>query len=113
MGKLNKQIAKHLEATNKEMIENDYYRPKLFGKGKTVEFEIDGLVKSFCKLTEWTNGEGYDLSFQTEVSKGKFEDKKIDLHLDELDVLFACLNHFEYFGVKEKKEKKKEKKKDV
>ncbi len=92
------KIRKFLAKTEEEAVKEDYYRPKKFGESKSVEYEIDGLTKSHCKLTEWSNGEGYDVSFQTEVNKGKYDYKSIELHTDELDVLFACLNHFKYFG---------------
>ena len=92
------KIKKHLIANEEDAIKEDYYRPKKFGEGKTVEYEIDGLTKSFCKVTEWANGEGYDVSFETETHKDKWENKRIELHHDELDVFFACLNHFKYFG---------------
>lgn len=94
MSQIKKTIAKWLKITEEDVKANDYYHAKLFGVGKTVEYEIDGLAKSFCKLTEWTNGEGYDISFDTD----KQDTKTISLHTDELDVLFACLNHFKYFG---------------
>ena len=92
------KIKKHLVKTEEEAIKEEYYKPKKFGEGKTVEYEIDGMRKSYCKLTEWVNGEGYDISFESEVSKGKWESKRIDIHIDELDTLFSCLNHFKYFG---------------
>ena len=94
MKKLKQKIAKWLKITDEDVKANDYYHPKLFGEGKTVEYEIDGLSKSHCKLTEWVNGEGYDVSFDTD----KQDTKTISLHTDELDVFFACLNHFKYFG---------------
>ena len=94
MSQIKKTIAKWLKITEEDIKANDYYHPKLFGEGKTVEYEIDGLSKSHCKLTEWANGEGYDISFDTD----KQDTKTISLHTDELDVLFACLNHFKYFG---------------
>ena len=94
MSQIKKTIAKWLKITEEDVKANDYYHAKLFGEGKTVEYEIDGLAKSFCKLTEWANGEGYDISFNTD----KQNTKTISLHTDELDVLFACLNHFKYFG---------------
>lgn len=98
MKKLLNKIGRFLISQEAEAIKEEYYRPKLFGTGKTVEYTIDGLVKSYCKLTEWANGEGYDVSFQSEHSKGKWDDKRIELHTDELDAFFACLNHFKYFG---------------
>lgn len=95
---MKKEIGKFLKKQRKEFTEMEYYQPKLFGEGKSIEYEIDGLCKSFCKLTEWSNGEGYDINFQSEYIKGKFEDKNISLHTDEIDVLLASLNHFKYFG---------------
>ena len=98
MKKLLSKIGKFLVKQNKEAIEEEYYMPKLFGEGKTVEYQIDGMTKSFCKLTQWVNGEGYDVSFESEVSKGRWENKRIELHTDELETFLACLNHFKYFG---------------
>lgn len=98
MKKLLSKIGRFLIKQNEEAVKEEYYMPKLFGERKTVEYEIDGMKKSFCKLTEWVNGEGYDVSFESEISTGKWENKRIELHTDELDVLFACLNHFKYFG---------------
>ena len=92
------KIKKFLVKTEQEAEQEDYYRPKKFGESKSVEYEIDGLTKSYCKLTQWANGEGYDISFQTEANKGVYDYKNIELHRDELDVFFACLNHFKYFG---------------
>lgn len=94
MKKLKQKIAKWLKITEEDVKANDYYHAKLFGVGETVEYSIDGLAKSHCKLTEWVNGEGYDISFDTD----KQDTKTISLHTDELDVLFACLDHFKYFG---------------
>ena len=87
------KIFKFLEYWKKENEENDFYQPKLFGESKSVEYEIDGLSKSFCKVTEWSNGEGFDVSFDTE----KQPTKTISLHTDEVDVFLACLNHLKYF----------------
>lgn len=98
MKKLLSKIGRFLLEQNEEAVKEEYYMPKLFGEGKTVEYEIDGLVKSYCKLTEWTNGEGYDISLLSSHGKGKWDDKRIELHTDEINALFACLNHFKYFG---------------
>jgi len=95
--KLLDKIKRHFVKQEEEAIKEDYYRPKLFGKGKTVEYELDGMKHCYCKLTEWVNGEGYDVSFESEVSKDKWESKRIDLHTDELLAFFACLNHFKHF----------------
>ena len=98
--KLFKKIKKYFKIVNKEAEENAYYTPKLFGESKSVEYEIKGLTDSFCKVTEWSNGEGIDISFQTlENDKTKrWENKNISLHTDELDCFLACLNHFKYFN---------------
>lgn len=87
------KILKFLNYCKKENDKNDFYQPKLFGESKSVEYEINGLSKSFCKVTEWSNGEGYDVSFDTENQQTKV----ISLHTDEIDVFLACLNHFKYF----------------
>jgi hypothetical protein len=41
----------------------------------------------------------HDVSFQTESNSkiGDWEDKRISLHTDELDIFFACLDHLKYF----------------
>lgn len=54
---LKKKIVKWLKITANDIAEIDGYSPKKFGESKSVEFEIDGLVKSFCKVTKWSNGE--------------------------------------------------------
>ena len=92
--KLKQKIAKWLKITEEDVKANDYYHAKLFGESRAVGYDIDGLMKSYCQLTEWPSGEGYDVSFDTD----KEDTKRISLHTDELDVLFACLNHFKYFG---------------
>ena len=99
MKKIKQKIAKWLKITEEDVKVNDYYHPKLFEEGKTVSYEINGHTDSVCQLTEWTNGEGYDISFQTKTNTkiGIWEDKRISLHTDELETLFACLNHFKYF----------------
>ena len=98
--KLFKKIRQYFKVTIKEAEENDYYTPKLFGESKSVEYKIKGLTDSFCKVTEWANGEGFDISFQTleNTTTKRWEDKNISLHTDELDCFLACLNHFKYFN---------------
>ena len=56
---LKKKIAKWLKITANDIAEIDGYAPKKLGESRSVEFEINGLVESFCKVTEWTNGECY------------------------------------------------------
>jgi hypothetical protein len=94
---LKKKIVKWLKITAADMAEIDGYAPKKFGESRSVEFEIDGLVKSFCKVTGWSNGEGFDITFQSKANK-EWTDKRIDLHTDELECLFACLNELKHFG---------------
>ena len=97
--KLLNKIKKYLKRINEEAIKKEYYMPKLFGESKSVEYEIDSLAKSYCKVTQWANGEGYDISFQTQsnTKTGDWENKSISLHTDELDCLLASLNHLKYF----------------
>jgi len=98
--KLKKKIKKGLKKQNKDAVKYDFYTPKLFGESKSVEFEIDGLAKSFTKVTEWANGEGFDISFQTEenINTKTWKETSISLHSDEIDCFLACLNHFKYFN---------------
>ena len=97
---MNEKIKNSIKEKNKESVENDYYMPKFFGESKSVEHEINGLTKVYSKVTEWSNGEGYDISFETQTNAKtkEWESKSISLHLDELDCLLAGLNHFKYFG---------------
>ncbi len=94
---LKKKIVKWLKITAADMAEIDGYAPKKFGESRSVEFEINGLVKSFCKVTEWSNGEGFDITFQSKTNNS-YSDKRIDLHSDELDCLFAALDELGHFG---------------
>jgi hypothetical protein len=96
---LKEKIKTWFDATTNEAINEDYYRPKLFGESKSVTYRINGLAKSYCQVTAWANGEGFDVSFQTESnSKTRdWENKRISLHTDELDIFFACLDHLKYF----------------
>ena len=89
---IKKLIAKWLKITEADVITDDHYRPKKFGESRSVEYELKGLVDVFCKVTKWSNGEGYDISFETDQRS-----KRIDLHIDELDTLFYCLNDLKHF----------------
>ena len=91
---LKRQIIKLLKITKEDVDANDYYHAKFFGESNSVEYSIDGITKSHCKVTDWANGEGYDISFDTD-SKERIN---IQLHVDEIDCLMACLMHFKYFG---------------
>ena len=88
------KIKKFLDYWRSENTANDYYQPKLFGESKSVEYECDGLANVFCKVTQWANGEGFDISFDTD----KQDTKAISLHTDEIDTMLACLNHLNYFN---------------
>ena len=88
-----KKIKSKLKKDNLEFNKNDYYQPKLCGESKTVAYQIDGLVKSYCDVSEWPSGEGFTISFETEN-----KEKYISLHHDELDALLACLDHLGYFN---------------
>lgn len=91
--KLKTKIAKWIGITQADLEENDYYGPKKFGEARSVEYSIDGLVNCFCKVSAWSNGEGYDIAVKT--YKGK--DQSISLHTDELDCVLHCLNDLKYF----------------
>ena len=97
--KLLKKVGKWFNKNQQELIKNEYYHPKLFGESKSVTYEIKGLAKSYCSVTAWVNGEGFDISFETQsnTKTGDWECKRISLHDDELYVFFACLNHLKYF----------------
>lgn len=95
---LKKKIAKWLKITANDIAEIDGYAPKKLSESRSVEFEINGLVESLCKVTEWANGEGFDIFFQSKTNNGWSDKKRIDLHLDELDCLFAALDELGHFG---------------
>lgn len=93
--KLKTKIKKNIKWL-KDSSDKDYegkYQPKKFGESKSVAFEIEGLAKSFCQTTEWANGEGYDFCFQDE----KGNSRRIELHLDDIQVMLAGLDHFNHF----------------
>lgn len=90
---IKKKIAKWLKITEADVIDNGSdYLPKKFGESKSVEYEFKGLCDVFCKVTAWSNGEGFDISFET----GKIS-KRIDLHIEELETLLYCLNDLKQF----------------
>jgi hypothetical protein len=72
---------------------------KKFGEQKGVSFELDGLVKTFCSVTHWASGEGFDISWETEnnTTIHSWEDKRISLHETELECFLACLNDLKHF----------------
>jgi hypothetical protein len=96
---IKKIIANWFKITEEDIKANDYYHPKKFGESRSVEYQMDGLIKTFCKVTEWSNGEGLDISFETEdnVKLGTWKNKRIELHTDELETFFYCLNDLGYF----------------
>jgi len=93
MKKLKKKIKSKLKKDDLEFKENDYYQPKFYGESRNISYEIDGLVKSFCDVSEWPSGEGFTISFETEN-----KEKYISLHNDEIDILLACIDHLGYFN---------------
>lgn len=97
---IKKIIAKWFKITEEDIKANDYYSAKKFGESRSVSYQIDGLVKAFCTVTPWANGEGFEISFETEINPkgGEWEKKRIELHEDELETLFYCLNDLKHFG---------------
>jgi hypothetical protein len=92
---IKKLIAKWLKITEADVIANNLdYIPKKFGESRSVEYEFKGLADVFCKVTKWSNGEGYDISFETDKLS-----KRIELHVEELDTLFYCLNDLKHFDL--------------
>jgi hypothetical protein len=97
-----KRIAKWLRITENDIKENDYYYPQKFGESRSVEYQLDGMVKTFCKVTEWSSGEGYDISFITNHNSedNSPEKSSIELHIDEIQTLLYCLDGLGYFETK-------------
>ncbi len=93
---IKKKIAKWLNITTQDIESMNGYMPKKFGESQSVEYEVDGLVHAHCKVTQWANGEGYDISFESKTNSN-WQNKRIDIHVDELECLFACLNDLKYF----------------
>lgn len=83
--------------------ENEF-NPKKTRNLKAVCFESkqplgNGKYENYlCNLTEWVNGEGYniDINYYNEFSKNS-SNKKISLNLYELEILLASLNDLGYF----------------
>lgn len=96
---IKKTIAKWLKITEDDIQENDYAKFKKFGESKSVEFEYKCLTNVHCKVTQWANGEGYDMSWETEtnVKTGEWSNKRIELHEDELQTMLYCLKDLGYF----------------
>ena len=55
-------------------------------------FDPSALPSSFIEVTEWTNGEGWDITI---------DDKRISLHYTELDAINYLIKHLEITKVKE------------
>lgn len=94
---IKKTIAKWLNITEADAVREEYSYPNKFGESRSVEYEMEGMSKVFCKVTPWSNGEGFDISFDTEVRDKNWENKKISLHDDELLTMMYCLQDLKYF----------------
>lgn len=98
--KLKQKIAKWFDITVAD-LDNQFpeSKAKKFGDQKGVSFEMDLLVKTFCSVNNWASGEGFDISWQTEVNTTNhtWEDKRVSLHTTELECMLHCLNYLKYF----------------
>lgn len=81
------------------------YNPKFNRELKAVSFEskqpLAGkkYLNYLFQCTEWTNGEGYDLTINVYNDVSKTETNKIlSLHTDEINGILSCLNYFNYFN---------------
>ena len=72
---------------------------KKFGDQKGVTYEMDLLTHTYCSVTNWASGEGFDINWQTEsnITTHTWEDKRVSLHTTELECMLACLNDLKYF----------------
>lgn len=99
--KLKNKIKKYYKFLKKEAKKENFekYLPKKFGKQEGVSFEMKGSSDTFCSVTNWANGEGFDISWQTlkNTKTSDWEDKHLSLHRDELEVFMACLNDLKEF----------------
>jgi hypothetical protein len=88
----------------KYLQEDEKFNPKKEGNLKAVCFSQknplgNGKYQHYtCDLTEWVNGEGYQISIENynELSK-KSKIKNFSLNNSELEVILACLNDLNYF----------------
>ena len=91
------------KAVDKWVNDKEYpkWTPRLYSETRAVTYSVDSPVgpdKDFtmsCTVVEWPNGEGYDLWF---FDSNNVE-KRISLHFDELEAMFAGLNHFNFFDI--------------
>ncbi|MHB8871826.1 MAG: hypothetical protein ACYC5G_05220 [Candidatus Doudnabacteria bacterium] len=97
--KLKQKIAKWFKITESDLAEYPDSSAKKFGDQKGVTYEMDLLCHTYCSVTNWSNGEGFDISWETEdnTTIRSWEDKRISLHTTELECMFACLNDLRYF----------------
>ena len=58
-----------------------------------VSVETKRLAESLVMLTEWPNGEGYDLV----ICEKKGNTKHIELHIDEIEAILRGLMELNYF----------------
>lgn len=78
--------------------ESNKYRPIKEGESKAITYSCrvpigkDKFNNIICQVTEWNNGEGFDVSI---VSENK--ERLFSLNADEITLLLACLNDFDYF----------------
>lgn len=74
-------------------------KAKKFGEQKGVSFEMDLLVKTFCSVDNWANGEGINIYWTTQnnIVAKSWEEKRISLYTTELECFLACLNDLKYF----------------
>lgn len=79
----------------RELFKDEYpdQEPKKVSDVKGVSFEVKGLCPTYCTCTEWNSGEGFN--FEWVDDKGN--EKRVALHHNELDAMFACLNDLKYF----------------
>ena len=54
---------------------------------KLKVFNPSSKEESFIEVTEWTNGEGWDISI---------DDRSFSLHMDELDAIIYLTKYIEY-----------------
>ena len=61
------------------------------GKGKYVE--------NMIHITQWVNGEGYDMSFTeyNQISKKQY-DKHVSMNNNQVELMVAALNDLGYFN---------------
>lgn len=101
-------MKKRIKQWIKKWLEEDEseFTPKFAKKLNSVSFESKQplgnkkYLQYLFQCTEWSNGEGYDLTINifNEFSKSE-KNKTLSLHSDEINGVLSCLDYLNYFKI--------------